>query len=198
MSNDGPQCGNCNCVMTLENSQLRPELFLCDKCLPITVGNYKLSTPRPTRGAETPTIRYCLGFLFNAKRNYVLLIEKKRPEWQRCKLNGIGGKLENGESSFDAMHRECFEETGLNFLDWQEVCIMGTSKWKCQVFAALSDKIWEVQQKEDEELYKISVKGLLSICLPNVHWLVPMCLDNEICEQKYAIRSMTKIFESEY
>lgn len=65
--------------------------------------------------------KYVLGFATNAQGD-VLMIEKKRPEWQAGKFNGIGGKIKpHGESSADAMVREFWEETGIssNIFDWR-------------------------------------------------------------------------------
>ena len=55
--------------------------------------------------------RYVLGFVFSLDASRVLLIWKNRPEWQKGKLNGIGGKIEEGELPIDAMKREFSEET---------------------------------------------------------------------------------------
>lgn len=56
--------------------------------------------------------RFVLGFCFDIGYHNVLLIEKNRPPWQAGKLNGIGGKIEEGESPSGAMVREFQEETG--------------------------------------------------------------------------------------
>lgn len=55
--------------------------------------------------------RYVLGFVFDRRYNNVLLIEKARPNWQAGKLNGLGGKVAEGESPAAAMVRELREET---------------------------------------------------------------------------------------
>ncbi len=55
--------------------------------------------------------RYVLGFCFDFGYHNVLLIEKQRPTWQMGKLNGIGGKIEEGETPAAAMTREFWEET---------------------------------------------------------------------------------------
>ncbi len=36
---------------------------------------------------------YVVGFMFTEDEKQVVLIEKKRPEWQAGKLNGVGGKI---------------------------------------------------------------------------------------------------------
>ena len=60
--------------------------------------------------------RYVLGFVFSEACDRVLLMWKNRPAWQAGKLNGIGGKIEAGETAQHAMEREFTEET--MFLGW--------------------------------------------------------------------------------
>jgi hypothetical protein len=55
--------------------------------------------------------RYVLGFVFSEDSSRVLLVWKNRPAWQAGKLNGIGGKIEAGETPLQAMQREFREET---------------------------------------------------------------------------------------
>lgn len=57
---------------------------------------------------------YTCAFAFSRDGNHVLLIEKDKPEWQKGLLNGIGGKVEQGESIVDATLREFQEETGMS------------------------------------------------------------------------------------
>lgn len=72
--------------------------------------------------------QYCLGFLFS-EYDHVVLIEKVKPEWQRGLLNGVGGKLEEGESGLVGMIREFEEETGLRFDEWEERIILRGPDW---------------------------------------------------------------------
>lgn len=69
------------------------------------------------REAQNPTshkveVEYVLGFMFNLAESKVLLVWKNRPAWQAGKLNGVGGKIEEGETPIQAMNREFAEETG--------------------------------------------------------------------------------------
>lgn len=70
-------------------------------------------------------IDYCLGFIFNKDLTQLLLIKKEKPLNQKGKLNGIGGKVEEGESFYDAMVREVKEEANLDIKDWEELTTEG-------------------------------------------------------------------------
>lgn len=63
---------------------------------------------------------YVLGILFmrDESSDTVILVRKKRPAHHKGLLNGIGGKVEKGEDLFNAMCRECYEETGLAVNNW--------------------------------------------------------------------------------
>ena len=65
---------------------------------------------------------YVAGFLFRAEGTEVALVQKQTPEWQKGKLNGIGGKVELGETPARAMQREFLEETGAEVKDWRAFC----------------------------------------------------------------------------
>ena len=64
-------------------------------------------------------ISYVLGFAFDPQYRGVLLCVKNRPAWQAGKLNGLGGKIEEGETPFDAMVREFQEESGVLCRNWK-------------------------------------------------------------------------------
>jgi 8-oxo-dGTP diphosphatase len=67
--------------------------------------------------------KYVCGFAFSPNHTLVYLIRKKRPTWQAGKLNGIGGKVNIGESPIQAIVREFKEECGVvtTESDWRVV-----------------------------------------------------------------------------
>jgi 8-oxo-dGTP pyrophosphatase MutT (NUDIX family) len=52
----------------------------------------------------------------------VLLVLKDKPEWQKGKLNLLGGKIEPGEIPEEAAKRELMEESGLDCLSYPILC----------------------------------------------------------------------------
>jgi 8-oxo-dGTP diphosphatase len=123
--------------------------------------------------------RYVLGFLFDPQRIAVLLIRKQRPDWQRGKLNGIGGKIEAGEVPSQTMEREFREETGMAISSWRH---FGQFRTRTENGLDLvycwhaTASLAEAKQLTDEPLEKVSVRRLPGWCVYNVYWLVPMAL----------------------
>lgn len=59
---------------------------------------------------------YVLIMLFNKKYDKVLLVKRSKKPFKNC-WNGIGGKIEEGETPLAAAKRECMEETGIQLTD---------------------------------------------------------------------------------
>lgn len=126
--------------------------------------------------------QYCLGFMFSEDMKRVLMIRKLKPEFQKNKMNGIGGMVEPGETSEQAMVRECIEETGLETTipQWKKFCVMQTPIYLVDCFWSIGD-IDKFQQLEKEQLEIITVKDLNvreDLC-HNIMWLVHLILDKE-------------------
>lgn len=125
-------------------------------------------------------IEYVAGFLFSPDRRRVALIEKQRPRWQRGLLNGIGGKIENGESAFQAMEREFGEETGviIPVSAWDMIAQLEAPDWRVYFFAAFSPKVDDVRTTTDERVvmsYMVDLPRLPVI--RNLRVLLPLAAD---------------------
>lgn len=125
--------------------------------------------------------RYVLAFVFDEKKENVILIRKNRPEEQRGKLNGLGGKIEEGETPLEAIKREIQEESGLTIPleDFQPVgVIQDTSnendyKFKVDVFFAKSN-ILVAKTLTDEEISII--KATEALCRDDLNGYVKQAL----------------------
>lgn len=123
---------------------------------------------------------YCVGFAFSEDRTHVLLLRKNRPAWQAGKLNGVGGKVEEGEPPLDAMVREFREETGILTVPamWRDVgAYRGPGFW-IGVFATETDLVWSARAVTDEVPILLPLAELAAANgIPNLQWLIPLCLD---------------------
>ena len=129
---------------------------------------------------------YVVGFAFNEDKTRVVLIEKQRPSWQKGKLNGIGGKVEEKESIKMTMEREFFEETGLLIPkdQWERFVKIGDNNHygtMVHFYRAFTNRIEEVKSTTDERIMVLVVKGLqhydMENVIPNLSWLIPLALD---------------------
>lgn len=127
--------------------------------------------------------KFVVGFAFT-ERGSVLLIQKKRPAWQSGCLNGIGGKIEDGETPEQAMTRECLEETGLT-LEWgcrgvMEGANNDGNPFECYIFYAYDNGVNNFQQIEDEPLgvYLPSLLGGYKL-IDNLNFLIPYGLSKD-------------------
>lgn len=124
--------------------------------------------------------RYVLGFAHD--NDNVALIRKRRPAWQAGKLNGIGGKIEPGESAPDAMRREFTEEAGLHVAYWRTVAYLTGPDWRVTVYAAhVLDLAQRVTTRTDEEIEIVRIADLSRAdALTNVAWIFGICRDPDL------------------
>ena len=143
------------------------------------------------------TRRYACGFLFSPDRTRVLLIRKNRPSWQKGLLNGVGGKLEAGETPAHAMARECREETGLDLPPdaFEHVITLtgnndggdGGDAWEACFFRAFAP-IDRARAMTDELLEIHPTLRVPPDVIPNLRWIIPLLLDDEPASGRYAVR----------
>lgn len=129
-------------------------------------------------------MEYCNGFMINPTTQEVLLIKKNRPDFQKGKWNGIGGKLEPGETPIQAMVREFWEETGLQTLEgyWVHTITLSGMDSKQQPFAVhffrhfINDFAnWKFEQKTDEYVAITLAPDVYRFpTLENMKWILPL------------------------
>ena len=123
---------------------------------------------------------HTLGFIFDESLSKVLLIHKQRPDWQKGKINGVGGKIEPGEESLACIVREVLEETGLRTQEkeWVYLGEINSVGAYIDMYAlAHRGELHEALTTTDEEIGWFEVANLPENVLNNVHWLIPLALD---------------------
>jgi 8-oxo-dGTP diphosphatase len=112
-----------------------------------------------------------------------LLIEKQRPEFQRGKMNGIGGHVEKGERPLAAMIREFEEETGVHFEKWHPAAIlMFGSSARVYIYSAVDADACRLAQTTTDEAISLVHMNRLDVLtlMPNLHRLIPVAEAREI------------------
>lgn len=118
---------------------------------------------------------YVVGFLFSDDLKHVALIKKARPAWQAGLLNGIGGKLEPGETSLQAMTREFYEEAGLDINDWRHFATLSENEhYKLDVYATVGD-LNALKTQTEEAICVHALEDLSQLALvENTDWLISL------------------------
>lgn len=123
--------------------------------------------------------KYVVGFLIDTQLN-VVLIRKNKPQWQAGKLNGVGGKIEENESAYDAMVREFSEEAGIIFTSWNMYAkLTEQNKYDLFVFRGFVESVKEIEVKSmTNEIIEVhNIKNLYNeFILPSAMWLLHMAL----------------------
>jgi 8-oxo-dGTP diphosphatase len=144
------------------------------------------------------TQRYVCGFAFHGGgtvRPRVVLIRKVKPDWQAGKLNGVGGKIEPGETSKTAMAREFHEETGVLTLplEWDVFAKMHFPKAEVTFLRYFGDAAAVAQTMTvysadlnrpiREAIEHRLVRGIDEIpdgaIMPNLRWAIPLAFHDE-------------------
>lgn len=129
--------------------------------------------------------KYVAGLAFHKDDyNLVALIEKQRPTWQKGKMNGIGGKVEEKESPIEAMIREFEEETGYKSIeqDWNNFTTLIGSDWMVRFYRSFSIDLNLLKTTTDEKVQIVRVSSLKlkkTEVIENLKWLIPMALDTQ-------------------
>jgi 8-oxo-dGTP diphosphatase len=129
---------------------------------------------------------YVLGFCFNVQLDKVVLIRKRRPEWQRNRLNGVGGKIKENETPLQAMQREFREEADWNGpVEWRQFGILSGPDWEVHLFQAQSTSIIPYNECPEGNVSTHHVHVVLgnvrsrgSRPLPNLRYLIPMAINH--------------------
>lgn len=117
--------------------------------------------------------KYVVGFLYNSSFSKVVLIRKKYPAWQAGFLNGVGGKVELGETAHEAMIREFYEETGLLVNCWHPMLQLLAREGIVFFFCATGD-IYKCRTKTDETIETHNTQVIPISVVAGLSWLIDL------------------------
>jgi len=132
------------------------------------------------------TINAVAGIILSPQHEYVLMIQKLKPEFMRGKWNFPGGKIEPGEKPVEALSREIQEECGISIKPeaWEETAKLYSTDWYVEFFSVTTPLIWQAKQQEQELVKTFELNDLLIPfkrthlnVVQNVPFLVSLALD---------------------
>jgi 8-oxo-dGTP diphosphatase len=125
-------------------------------------------------------VEYVVGFRIDPNKGRVVLVRKEKPAWQRGFLNGVGGKIEEGETPEQAISREFWEEAGVEVTDWEKTIVLTGEKFQVSFFRSFGD-VESVRAMTDEKIVVHHIGDLSALAvIPNLRWLIPMQLDDTL------------------
>lgn len=157
-------------------------------------------------------IKYVLCVAVDKEHKNVVLIHKLKPEFQKGKLNCPGGKIENDDYNvvncrlntinsrdFDgwagqmSASREFFEETSIEseFDIWHHVITLYSGDlnrygdkdiWEMYIHFTDQLDITKVKTMEAEKIEIFPINNLPDNIMPNLKWIIPLCLDGKFKE----------------
>ncbi len=139
--------------------------------------------------------KYTLGYIFKPDLKKVLLVHKLDPEWQNGKINGVGGKVEEGESALNCIVREIKEETNLSTdkEKWIHLGNIHGEGWYMDLFVYLyRGNINDAQKTGKEKIEWFDPENLPKNVIPNLRWQIPLALEKI---QYNALKSFSMEYE---
>lgn len=129
--------------------------------------------------------QYVVGLAFDSSREQVALVLKQSgPPCVIGNWNGVGGKIEDGESPLEAMVREFYEETGADLPEneWEQFAVLHADNYDLYFFAAATDRVLSAKtvEKEEVRIWKCSEVVAQQNILHNIRWMIPFLQDPEI------------------
>ena len=130
--------------------------------------------------------KYVVGFMFDESMSNVALIRKNKPAWQAGLLNGLGGKVEDGERPIYSMCREFHEESGCKTWEdeWVNFCSMSGvnndgGAFEIEFFYNIGEphKLTSVESEQIEVVPAADIAAGKEKTIGNLPWLVALALD---------------------
>ena len=148
-------------------------------------------------GSNEPFI-YVNGFMFDPEGKHVILLLKSYPEkyagkgrmeWQKGRLNGIGGLVQAGEGIEGAMCRKMLEEASIEtpIEQWRIFAQTSFNGGVCFHLVAIAKDMQQFESVKAGRDEATSVVALVNLermpVLYDLKWLLPLAFDKAV---KYA------------
>ena len=142
---------------------------------------------------STPRLQMVVGLAFDPTRNMVVMVHKQTgPQCVIGNWNGVGGKIDPGETPIQAMRREFREETGVDLSEdyWTQFAMLIAEHYDLFFFWAESDSVFSCRTMEKEPIKLWLARDLMQEAnlMGNMRWMVPFIQDREMAHDLGSIR----------
>lgn len=144
---------------------------------------YTISALENWRKLQSMKTKYVVGIAMDLCGDDVALIEKKTgPVAVVGSWNGLGGKIDDGETPVAAMSREFQEESGVLIPQdgWRELGTLETDGYVLFFFCAATDKVYDCRTMEAEVVAVFDVNALPPNTMNNIRWMIPFAKDQDV------------------
>lgn len=141
---------------------------------------------------------YVVLLVFDEEYERVLMIKKNRgPAMVVGHWNGLGGKIEPGETPREAMSRETSEEAGIAVdpRGIQMLCVLEGHGYRVHFgHSQLDNSVFtSYTTRESEEVDEFFVSELPEGTMHNLRWMIPLATDSQIAPESYDIGTLHTI-----
>lgn len=126
---------------------------------------------------------YVVCYVLDPEKQSVVLIHKQRgPAAVIGQWNGLGGKIEVGETQEQTASREVQEESGLRIqtTDWEHLGTLKGPSYTLHFLWAISPDMHEAFTNETEPVAFVNINTLPEPIMNNVKWMLPLICDDDV------------------
>lgn len=138
---------------------------------------------------------YVVLLVFDESHEHIILIKKDRgPAMVVGHWNGLGGKIEDGETPQEAMSRETREEAGIAVdpRGIQMLCALEGNGYRVHFGHTYLDNVVfaSYATEETEEVRHFPIDRLPDTIMHNLRWMIPLATDSQIAPESYNIGTL--------
>ncbi len=146
---------------------------------------------------QKPRLQMVVGLCFDLSRNMVAMVHKlSGPACVIGNWNGVGGKVDPGETPIQAMAREFREETGVDLpeSEWSQFAELNATNYDLFFFQAASTEVFQCRTMEKEPIKVWLARDLLgeSNVMHNMRWMIPFLQDYDMIPHNLGVLSIRR------
>lgn len=145
----------------------------------------KLTDALDLRPQSPPRLQMVVGLCFDLSRQFVAMVHKRSgPPCVIGNWNGVGGKIDPGETAVQAMAREFKEETGVAVpvAEWNQFATLIADDYDLHFFWAATGDVFQCRTVEKEPIKVWDAAEIIGErnLMHNMRWMIPFLQDYDM------------------